>query len=126
MFPQRVSTRPSYGEEVTSLEYVTIFTTAPTLEDCERIACALVEERLAACVSIIPNVKSVYWWEGKVDRMSEHIVMIKTVRDLFVAVKDRIRQLHPYRVPEVIAVPVATGSEEYLEWLESEVSPSRD
>lgn len=110
----------------TNLDYIIIFTTAPTPEDGERIARTVVEERLAACASIIPHTKSVYWWEGKMETATEQLVIIKTRRALFAAVRDRILQLHPYKVPEILAVPVEAGSEEYLRWLKESTSPPRD
>jgi len=98
----------------------------PRLEDGERISRTLVEERLAACASIIPHAKSIYWWEGKVEEAAEQLIMIKTRHELFRAVKDRILQLHPYKVPEILAVPVEAGSDEYLSWLEKSTSQPRD
>ena len=86
----------------------------------ERIATALVDERLAACVNRIGGVRSTYRWQGKVCHDSESLLVIKTTRERFDAVRERILALHPYELPEVIAVDIAHGHAPYLAWIEAE------
>lgn len=96
---------------------IVVFCTCPDEASAERIATALVEERLAACVNRIPGIASTYRWQGKVCRDSEHLLVIKTTRERFDALRERIVALHPYELPEVIAVDIALGSAPYLEWI---------
>lgn len=98
-----------------------VVTTAPDSAVAEELAGRVVEERLAACANVVPGVTSLYWWEGKVQRDGEVLVVFKTVSERFDALRDRIAELHPYDVPEILAVPVPGGSHEYLEWVRREV-----
>jgi periplasmic divalent cation tolerance protein len=86
--------------------------------EADKIASALVEHRLAACVNILPGVSSVYRWKGSVERASEIILLIKTRRPLLAQVQAEIERLHSYELPELIALPIVDGSERYLEWLD--------
>lgn len=88
----------------------------------ERLARALVEERLAACVNLIAPVQSVYRWEGKLEQSEEQLLIIKTHRRLFAGLEKRVRELHSYAVPEIVALPIIEGSQDYLRWL-SEQTP---
>ena len=97
---------------------VTILTTAGSTEDAERIAEALLTENLAACVQIVP-IRSRYLWKGEIERSAEELLLIKTRAALFEAVRARIRALHSYETPEIIALPVSGGDEDYLAWLEA-------
>ena len=99
-------------------EVLTVFTTWPDLETARAAARALVEERLAACGNIVPGVESVYRWEGKVETGAEVLVIFKTVLASYPAFETRLRALHPYEVPEVIAVQVTAGLPAYLRWVE--------
>lgn len=94
-------------------------------EEAGRIARALVERRLSACASIVPGIQSIYRWQGQVERASECLLLIKTVRGAFDELRAAILELHSYEVPEVIALPVVTGYESYLRWVaeNSEISP---
>jgi periplasmic divalent cation tolerance protein len=94
-----------------------IFTTCPDAAVAERLARALVDEKLAACVNILPPIRSIYRWKGAVEVASELLLVIKIAASNFAAVRDRIRSLHPYELPEIIAVPIADGLPEYLAWL---------
>ena len=87
------------------------------------IARALVDERLAACVQVLGPIESTYRWEGVVEVATEWLLLVKTTEDAWPAVLARVAALHPYREPEVIALPVARGSDGYLGWLRSEVTP---
>jgi periplasmic divalent cation tolerance protein len=97
-------------------DLLTVVVTAPG-GDGERIARVLVEEGLAACVNIVPSVRSIYRWEGKVEDESESLLVIKTVAGALEGLKTRIRQIHPYEAPELIALPIVEGLEGYLEWI---------
>lgn len=99
---------------------VLIITSAGSREEAERIATVLVEERLAACVQILPAM-SVYRWEGKVERAEELVLHVKTVAGSVEAVERRVCEVHSYDVPEVIVLPIGGGSAEYLNWIAGEV-----
>lgn len=98
-------------------KYILVLCTCPEDVVAARIATALVEERLAACVNRIPRMVSTYRWEGKVKTDTEALLLIKTAGSLLEALTQRIEELHPYELPEVIALPIAGGSERYLAWL---------
>ncbi len=98
-------------------DFVVIFVTVGSATEGDRLACALVEEKLAACVNRLPAVHSVFRWEGKLEQSAEELLLIKTRKALFPALEKRVRELHSYAVPEVIALPVVAGSEPYLHWL---------
>ena len=89
--------------------------------DAQAIARALVEKRLAACVQIIGPITSTYWWQGEIETAEEWLCLIKTRADLFEQVEAAIKEVHPYDVPEILAVPVVAGSEDYLAWLDREL-----
>jgi periplasmic divalent cation tolerance protein len=97
--------------------YRIVLTTVASREDAERIAHALVDARLAACVNIVPQIHSVYRWQGKVEASDELLLVVKTTADRFAVVKERILELHPYELPECIAIDVHDGSEPYLRWI---------
>lgn len=88
-----------------------------------RIARAIVDERLAACASILPGLRSIYRWAGKIADESEVLLIIKTRRERFAALASRVKSLHPYQVVEIVALPVETGHEAYLKWLDAETVP---
>lgn len=92
-------------------------TACPDTDSAVRIADALVEERLAACVNVIPGLRSVYLWQGEVERADEVLLLIKTTRAAFPALQQRLQALHPYELPELIAVEPADGLPAYLEWV---------
>lgn len=98
-------------------DFVVVFMTAPDEETAGRIARTLVEERLVACVNIVPGLRSIYRWEGKLCDDPEVLCLCKTRTELFPAIRERVSSLHPYSVPEIIAVPLAQGSASYLEWV---------
>jgi periplasmic divalent cation tolerance protein len=97
--------------------FVLVLTTLPDDADAAAFAQNLVEDRLAACVNLLPLMESVYRWEGRIDRGSERQLLIKTARDRVPALWDRIRALHPYDVPEFVVLPIIDGSDAYLKWL---------
>ena len=94
-----------------------VLVTAPSADQAAALGRALVGERLAACATLVPAVRSIYWWEGKVQDEPEALLVLKTTRDRFEGLRERTLALHPYQVPEVIALPVEAGSAPYLEWL---------
>ena len=111
------------GSEVDEMQsYIQVLTTTDKKEDAERIATLLVEEKLAACVQIAGPVASLYRWKGKIERAQEWQCWIKSKEVLYEEIEKAIKSVHPYEVPEIIAMPIITGSRDYLEWLESEVT----
>jgi periplasmic divalent cation tolerance protein len=103
-------------------DVVVVLVTAPGPEKAAEIARALVEERLAACGNVVPGLRSIYRWEGKVHDDAEALLVLKTTRARFEALRDRVLALHPYEVPEVIALPVEAGSARYLAWVAGETA----
>jgi periplasmic divalent cation tolerance protein len=99
---------------------IVVYVTAPGEEEAAKIARALVGERLAACANIIRDIRSIYRWEGKMEDDREVLMVIKTREELFDALSRRVKELHSYTVPEVIALPILKGSEGYIKWLEEE------
>ena len=95
-----------------------VFCSCPDRESAERIASALVQRRLAACVNIGGESASIYRWEGKLERASEHLLSIKTGAAAYPALEQAIVDLHPYELPEIVAVPVERGLPGYLHWIE--------
>lgn len=101
-----------------------VLLTAPDLACAEALAHALVEEALAACVNLVPQVRSIYRWQGKLETGAEVLLIAKTRADRVAALIERVVALHPYDVPEVIAWPVAQGSASYLEWVLDSCRPA--
>lgn len=100
-----------------------VFVTAPDAGAGARIARALVEERLAACVNLVPGIRSTYRWQGRVQEDDEVLLVIKTVEGRLDALGERVRALHPYDLPEVLALAAAGGSPDYLAWVRTEAAP---
>ena len=101
--------------------FVLVLTTLPVDRDADQLARVLVEERLAACVSVLPPMRSTYAWEGAIQNADEQQIVIKTVGSRLEALQARVRQLHPYTVPEFLVVAVE-GSRDYLAWLSQSTS----
>jgi periplasmic divalent cation tolerance protein len=101
--------------------YIQVVTTTERKEDAERIARALVEGRLAACVQVLGPVTSTYRWKGAIETSQEWQCVAKSRQSLFGEIEETIRRVHPYEVPEILAVPIAAGSARYLAWLDEEV-----
>lgn len=101
-------------------DYIVVLITAPKEEDAAKIAKELVESRLAACANIIKNVRSIYRWQGKTEDESEVLMIVKTKKNLFDELMKRVKELHSYSVPEIIALPLIEGSPDYLKWLGEE------
>ena len=102
---------------------VVALVTAPDAEAAERLASALVEERLAACANVVPGVVSIFRWDGKVQREDEVLIVLKTTAEALPRLTPRVAELHPYDVPEVLALPVSGGLDAYLSWVTAEVGP---
>ena len=100
-----------------------VLITAPDEEKAAAIARKLVEERLLACANLVPRIRSIYRWEGKICDESEVLIVGKTTTERWPALAARLPQLHPYAVPELLALPVHAGSSRYLEWLAGNVAP---
>jgi periplasmic divalent cation tolerance protein len=97
-----------------------VLTNLPDRAAAERLAGALIEKRVAACVNILAPCRSVYRWNGDIQREEEHPLLIKTAADRYPALEAAIRELHPYELPEIIAVPIERGLPGYLAWVEAE------
>jgi periplasmic divalent cation tolerance protein len=115
---------PTASPPLTPADFVVVMVTVPDEETSSRLAHALVGEQLAACVNVLPGVRSVYVWEGEICNEGELLCLIKTRRELFPSVRDRVVDLHPYQVPEIVALPLVEGSEPYLTWLRENTRPS--
>jgi periplasmic divalent cation tolerance protein len=104
-------------------DHVLALTTLPTSLDADALARTLVEEGLVACVNVLPPMRSTYRWKEEVEQETERQVIMKTTRDRISELETRLRELHPYDVPEFIVVPIVSGSEEYLRWVTDSTSP---
>jgi len=101
---------------------IVVFSTCDSEEQAGRIARALLDQRLAACVNILPGVRSIYRWKDQIEDAAEWMLIIKSRRDLLDRLRAAIGKLHTYEVPELLAVPVVDGSEEYLAWVDRELT----
>ena len=106
------------------MDYIVITTTTENASDAHRIADALIEHHLAACVQIVGPIQSVYRWQGKVEHAEEYRCEIKTRATNFAAISDVLRELHPYDVPEIIAIPLVNISADYGKWLDEQLQGS--
>jgi periplasmic divalent cation tolerance protein len=98
-----------------------VLTTTPSEEEARKIARALVGERLAACVNIIPKVESIYRWQDKVEEAREYLLLIKTTESAFALLQEKLKQLHSYELPECVALAMTAGSPSYLKWIDDSV-----
>lgn len=106
-----------------SADAILVLMTAGSREEAVRLADMLVVARLAACVQILPEIESVYHWEGRVERTAEVLLLAKTTSANFAALEDAVRSLHTYETPEIICLPITAASAPYLEWLTANVIP---
>ncbi|MGA2385419.1 MAG: divalent-cation tolerance protein CutA [Candidatus Bathyarchaeia archaeon] len=104
-------------------EYIVILVTAKDKEEAERISQMLLKERLIACANIVSPVTSFFHWGGQTERAAECLVVMKSRMDLFGEVAERVKRLHSYEVPEVLALPIVDGSKAYLEWMSAVLKP---
>lgn len=100
------------------MDAVVVYITVSNEEESVNIAKTLVEERLAGCINIVKDIRSIYSWQGKIEDEPELLLIVKSRRNLFKRLKDRVKELHSYTVPEIIAIPIIEGSEDYLKWLQ--------
>lgn len=107
------------------MDFAIILTTVSAVEEGESIANILVEKQLASCVNIIPNISSVYRWEGQIQSESEVLLLIKTTKDLEAEVYREVQNVHSYDIPELITLPITNGSDAYLDWMTNSVRNNR-
>ncbi|MBW1972738.1 MAG: divalent-cation tolerance protein CutA [Deltaproteobacteria bacterium] len=100
---------------------ILILVTVPSRQVAEQIAKLLLDEKLVACVNIVPNIVSFYWWEGKTNKDDEFLLLIKSKKTLFDDVSKKIKEVHPYDIPEVIGIEIKLGLKEYLDWINNEI-----
>ncbi len=99
------------------MDALIVYITAPKEDEAVKIGRALVEAHIAGCVNIVRAIRSIYSWQGKIEDDEEVLMIVKTRADLFGALQTKVKELHSYKVPEIIALPVAAGSEDYINWL---------
>ncbi len=104
--------------------YIVILITASSKKEAQRIARALLEDKLAACINIIDKIDSLFWWQGKIDESKEVLLIIKTKKALISKLIKKVKSLHSYKVPEIIALPIVAGEKKYLGWLDESLRKS--
>ncbi len=102
--------------------YIVVYINARDNEEAEKIARQLLKRRQAACVNIVPGVNSHFWWQNRLDSAQECLLVVKTKDTLLPDIVKSVRKIHSYSVPEIIALPIVGGSQEYLDWIDSEVT----
>ncbi len=108
------------------MKYLAIFCTVPDRETGLKISETLVKERLAACSNLLPGILSVYSWQGEIQHESEELMIIKSTEKQYEAIEKRIKALHPYQTPEIIALQLVRGSDSYLKWINQETGVADD
>jgi len=101
--------------------YIVLFITTATAEEAQRISRVLLEQKKAACVNIVPRVNSLFWWQDKLDSAEESLLIVKTKASLLGEIVPLVKELHSYDIPEIIALPIIGGNQDYLEWMQKEV-----
>ena len=101
--------------------YIVLFITTGTTEEAQQISRMLLERRKAACVNIVPRVSSLFWWEDKLDSAQENLLIVKTKASLLNEIIRLVRDIHSYDTPEIIALPIVGGNQDYLKWIDKEV-----
>ena len=104
---------------------VLVYVTAPSVKAAERIGTAVVKEGLAACANVLGPIRSVFRWQGKIERTREAVLILKTRKSRVAALTRRIKALHPYSVPCVVALPIVGGNDAFLDWVGAETTPTR-
>jgi len=105
--------------------HIVVFVTAANAKEAQKIADKLIRGRLAACVNIVTNVKSLFWWDGRLDSAQEALLVIKSARSKFSAIVKAVKSVHSYEVPEIIALPVVAGEKKYLRWIDASLRRPR-
>lgn len=106
-------------------EFIQVITSVDSEEKAEEIARKLLEQRLAGCVQVLGPIKSRYWWEGKLEEAQEWLCLIKARASDYKAIEASIKEVHPYTVPEILAMPITQGNPDYLDWLRRETGEGR-
>ena len=104
--------------------YIVIFITAKNIKEANKIAEKLAKEKLVACANIVKGVRSVFWWEKKIDKADEVLLILKSKKSCFKKIVKTVTLLHSYNVPEIIALPIVDGNRDYLKWIEESCSAS--
>ncbi len=104
------------------MDYIVVYITTPDYETAKKLADYLVNNKLAACVNIVDKIYSIYFWQGNIERDNESLMIIKTRADLFEKLEEEVKKNHPYSVPEIIAMPIIKGSNDYLKWIDETVN----
>lgn len=103
------------------MNFTVIFITCANKEEAEKIAAALVKNRLAACVNIAKNIESVFWWQGKIDIAKEALLIVKSKKSKLAKIIKLVKSIHSYDVPEIIALPIIGGDKSYLDWIDESI-----
>ncbi|MEA5001452.1 MAG: divalent-cation tolerance protein CutA [Endomicrobiaceae bacterium] len=103
------------------MQYITVVITSPDKEASKKITDCLLKNKLVSCVSIIPAIKSVYWWNNKINRAKEQMLICKSKKTNFKKITDAVKKNHPYKVPEIVCFEIKDGSKDYLEWIKNTV-----
>lgn len=103
-----------------SAAHLVVLVTASSAAEAQRIGRALLDERRVACINVVPNVESAYWWQSRIESATEALLIIKTTRAQLEGVVATVKRMHSYRVPEIIALPIVSGNPEYLAWIDRE------
>ncbi|MFC1708924.1 divalent-cation tolerance protein CutA [Candidatus Omnitrophota bacterium] len=98
--------------------YIVVLVTAPNNLQAKKITNLLLKKKLVACVNIVPKVDSFFWWKGKIDKAKEALLVIKSKKKLLSKLIKAVKSIHPYSVPEIIALPIASGNKDYLNWID--------
>lgn len=105
--------------------YHVVLVTVSSTSEAKSIAHHVLEERLAACVNLVPKISSIYWWEGKIEECRETLMLMKTRQDKLEELISSIKQLHSYDIPEIISLPLGISSEDYLRWIDASMNKSQ-
>ena len=103
--------------------YIVIFITCANKDEAEKIASGLIGAKLAACVNVVPGVESLFWWENKLDRAAEVLLIVKSKKTALTKIIKKVKSLHSYSTPEIIALPIVAGDKDYLKWVGDCVKP---
>jgi len=109
------------NKKMEEFAYIVILTTVSNSEEANKIAKVLLSQRKVACISIVPGISSLFWWQDKLDSAQESLLIVKTKASLLNQIVSLIREIHSYEVPEIIALPIIGGNQHYLEWIDKEV-----
>jgi len=105
---------------VAEFAYIVLFITTANTDEAQRISSRLLNQRKAACVNIVPRVDSLFWWQGKLDSAQESLLIVKTKASLLNEIVSLVREIHSYHTPEIIALPIVGGNQDYLDWIGKE------